>query len=77
MHRDHLAEVFIAGAILSMLLMVGILFLILYGIFKKKKAFWLTGTLLAVVWLFLYLFLFSSRSAEAVDATKEAQLQSK
>lgn len=61
MEKDILPLIII-GFIISLLVIAGILFLIIYGLLKKKKAFWISGCAIALLCLLLYLFFYVSRT---------------
>jgi hypothetical protein len=60
--------------ILSLLFIGGILFLIIYGLVKKKRVLWITGVAVGVVSMFLWVFTYCrayDRTAQITDETKE------
>jgi apolipoprotein N-acyltransferase len=63
MNSEGIVLAFIIGAIITSLLIVCIPILIIYGIRKKKRSFWITGTVIAAIWLFIYSFFYYSRYA--------------
>ncbi len=71
MENDNIALVFIIGAIVSLLFIAGLLFLIIYGLSKKKKAFWITGTVIASICILLYICNYYRAYHRAIDAEQE------
>lgn len=53
----NLARDLILAIVILLLLIATVLFLIFYGIAKKKKAFWISGLLLTLIGILGYLYL--------------------
>ena len=49
-------QAFILFAIIVLLFIGGLIFLIVYGILKKKKAFWVTGVVIASICMLMYFY---------------------
>jgi hypothetical protein len=62
-------------AFLSILFIVGILFLIIYGLVKKKRVLWLTGVIVGIISLFLWVFTYCRAYNRAAQFTEEAKEQ--
>ncbi|MES2763668.1 MAG: hypothetical protein V4677_15745 [Bacteroidota bacterium] len=75
MENTNIALSFIIGAIICLLLIAGILFLIIYGILKKKKPFWITGIVIAVIWLCLFILTFLGRHNEGTKIEQDTREQ--
>jgi hypothetical protein len=59
---DNIALPFVIEAILSLILIAGLLFLIIYGVVKKKRAFWIGGMVITAICLFMYVFTYLNKT---------------
>ena len=65
--------ILIIGFIILLILVVGILFLIIYGLRKNKKWYWISGCIIATLCILLYLYFYTSRSKQINSETETIQ----